>query len=80
MRGNGRVYQRGRIWWIAYYDNGTARVVPLARAQGRCQAVEAAPRGSGDGCGSCASATADQNPGCHDARPVRPSVLILKFE
>ena len=22
MRGNGRVYLRGRIWWIAYYDNG----------------------------------------------------------
>ena len=22
MRGNGRVYQRGRIWWIAYYDHG----------------------------------------------------------
>ena len=22
MRGNGRVFQRGQIWWIAYYDNG----------------------------------------------------------
>ena len=22
MRGNGRVFQRGTIWWIAYYDNG----------------------------------------------------------
>lgn len=22
MRGNGRVYLRGRIWWIAYYDSG----------------------------------------------------------
>ena len=22
MRGNGRVFQRGSIWWIAYYDNG----------------------------------------------------------
>ena len=22
MRGNGRVFQRGSTWWIAYYDNG----------------------------------------------------------
>lgn len=22
MRGNGRVFQRGQVWWIAYYDNG----------------------------------------------------------
>ena len=22
MRGNGRVYQRGSTWWVAYYDNG----------------------------------------------------------
>ena len=22
MRGNGRVFQRGLIWWVAYYDNG----------------------------------------------------------
>ena len=22
MKGNGRVFQRGSIWWIAYYDNG----------------------------------------------------------
>ena len=22
MRGNGRVFQRGSIWWVAYYDNG----------------------------------------------------------
>ena len=22
MRGNGRVFQRGTIWWLAYYDNG----------------------------------------------------------
>ena len=22
MKGNGRVFQRGRVWWIAYYDNG----------------------------------------------------------
>ena len=22
MRGNGRVFQRGSIWWIAYYDHG----------------------------------------------------------
>ena len=22
MRGEGRVFQRGQIWWIAYYDNG----------------------------------------------------------
>ena len=25
MRGNGRVFQRGPIWWIAYYDNGRER-------------------------------------------------------
>ena len=22
MRGDGRVFQRGNIWWVAYYDNG----------------------------------------------------------
>ena len=22
MKGNGRVFQRGQLWWIAYYDNG----------------------------------------------------------
>ena len=22
MRGNGRVFQRGQVWWIAYYDHG----------------------------------------------------------
>ena len=22
MRGNGRVFQRSQVWWIAYYDNG----------------------------------------------------------
>jgi hypothetical protein len=22
MRGNGRIFRRGRIWWIAYYRNG----------------------------------------------------------
>ena len=22
MKGNGRVFQRGRLWWIAYYENG----------------------------------------------------------
>ena len=22
MRGNGRVFQRGHVWWLAYYDNG----------------------------------------------------------
>ena len=22
MKGNGRVFQRNRIWWVAYYDNG----------------------------------------------------------
>ena len=22
MRGNGRVFKRGQIWWVAYYDNG----------------------------------------------------------
>ena len=22
MKGNGRVFQRGHLWWIAYYDNG----------------------------------------------------------
>ena len=22
MKGNGRVFQRGQVWWIAYYDNG----------------------------------------------------------
>ena len=25
MKGNGRVFQRGSIWWIAYYDNGRER-------------------------------------------------------
>ncbi len=25
MRGNGRVFQRGQVWWIAYYDNGRER-------------------------------------------------------
>ena len=25
MKGNGRVFQRGPIWWIAYYDNGRER-------------------------------------------------------
>ena len=25
MRGNGRVFQRGQVWWIAYYDNGQER-------------------------------------------------------
>ena len=25
MKGNGRVFQRGQVWWIAYYDNGRER-------------------------------------------------------
>ena len=25
MKGNGRVFQRGQVWWIAYYDNGQER-------------------------------------------------------
>lgn len=25
MKGNGRVFQRGSMWWIAYYDNGRER-------------------------------------------------------
>ena len=25
MKGNGRVFRRGQIWWIAYYDNGRER-------------------------------------------------------
>ena len=23
MRGDGRIFRRGRIWWIAYYRNGS---------------------------------------------------------
>ena len=25
MKGNGRVFQRGQVWWVAYYDNGRER-------------------------------------------------------
>ena len=25
MKGNGRVFQRSQVWWIAYYDNGRER-------------------------------------------------------
>jgi hypothetical protein len=25
MRGTGRIFQRGEIWWVAYYANGKER-------------------------------------------------------
>ena len=61
MKGNGRVFQRGSIWWIVSYDNGRERR-ESSRSRERKEAVMLLRQ---------RLVEAATGTGRHDARPVR---------
>ena len=72
MRGNGRVFQRGQVWWIAYYDNGREHR-ESSGSRDRKDAVRRLRQRLGEGGnrhGSSTCTEAETRTGCHDAGPV----------
>ena len=47
MRGNGRVFQRGKIWWVAYYHHGR-EYRESSKSRERKEAVRLLPRRIGE--------------------------------
>ena len=72
MKGNGRVFKRGQVWWIAYYESGQERRESSGSGE-RKEAVKLLRQRLGEvafGVSPSVAPKHEESKARHDARPV----------